>query len=142
MDQGRAQPFVVGDAGVVQGEREASLGRCVEFGMRPVAGMDPHHVSDRRELPGVRIGPAQHLAPEGGQSFGVLRMQARMAERMLGLGVGEAAMVPRVGESEHRGSTTGGLVDTDVLTGRRGHGKNVIADRRLGPDTCGSSARD
>ena len=110
--------------------------------MRPVAGMDPHHVSDRRELPGVRIGPAQHLAPVGGQPFGVLRMQARMAERMLGLGVGEAALVPRVGESEHRGGTTGGLVDTDLLTGRRGHGKNAIADRPLGPDACGSSAGD
>jgi hypothetical protein len=51
-------------------------------------------VSDRRELPGVGIGPAQHLAPVGGQPFGVLRMQTRMAERMLGLGVGEAALVP------------------------------------------------
>jgi hypothetical protein len=110
--------------------------------MRPVAGMDPHHVSDRRELPGVRIGPAQHLAPVGGQPFGVLRMQARMAERMLGLGVGEAALVPRVSESEHRGCTTGGLVDTDLLTGRRSHGKNAIADRPLGPDACGSSAGD
>jgi hypothetical protein len=70
-------------------------------------------------------------------------MQARMAERMLGLGVGEAALVPRVGESEHRGGTTGGLVDTDLLTGRRGHANNAIADRPLGPDAmCGSSAGD
>ena len=87
-------------------------------------------MSDRRELPGVRIGPAQHLAPVGGQPFGVLRMQARVAERMLGLGVGEAALVPRVGESEHRGCTAGGLVDTDLLTGRHRHAKNAIADRR------------
>ena len=94
--------------------------------MRPVAGMDPHHVSDRRELPRVRIGPAQHLAPVGGQPFGVLRMQARMAERMLGLRVGEAAPVPRVGESEHRGGTTGGLIHTDLLTGRRSHAENAI----------------
>jgi hypothetical protein len=65
-----------------------------------------------------------------------------MAERMLGLGVGEAALVPRVGESEHRGGTAGGLVDIDLLTDRRGHGKNVIADRPLGPDACGSSAGD
>jgi hypothetical protein len=97
--------------------------------MRPVAGMHPHHVSGRRELPGVRIGPAQHLAPVGSEPFGVLRMQARMAERMLGLGVGEAAMVPRVGESEHHRGTAGGLLDTELLTGRRGHGKNAIADR-------------
>ena len=67
-------------------------------------------------------------------------MQARMAERMLGLGVGEAALVPRVGEREHRGGTTGGLVDTDLLTVRRGHGNNAIADRSFGPDECGSSA--
>jgi hypothetical protein len=65
-----------------------------------------------------------------------------MAERMLGLGVGEAALVPCVGESEHRGGTTGGLVDTDLLTGRRGHVKNAIADGPLGPDACGSSAGD
>src|SRR4051812_41140159 len=97
--------------------------------MRPVAGMHPHHVSDRRELPRVLVGPAQHLAPVGGQSFGVLRMQTRMTERMLGLGVGEAALVPRVGESEHRGGAAGGLVDT--LTGRHGHRKNAIA-RELG----------
>jgi hypothetical protein len=38
--------------------------------------------------------------------------------------------VPRVGESEHRGGTAGGLVETDLLTGRRGHGTNAIADRR------------
>jgi hypothetical protein len=69
-------------------------------------------------------------------------MQARMAERMLGLGVGEAALVPRVGESEHRGGTTGGLVDTDLLTGRGRHGKTAIADRPLGPDAGGSSAGD
>jgi hypothetical protein len=69
-------------------------------------------------------------------------MQARMTERMLGLGIGEAALVPRMGESEHRGGTTGGLVDTDLLTGWRGHGKNAIADRPLGPDACGSSAGD
>jgi hypothetical protein len=50
--------------------------------------------------------------------------------------------MPRVGESKHRGGPTGGLVDTDLLTGRRGHGKNGIADRRLGPDACGSSAGD
>jgi hypothetical protein len=37
--------------------------------------------------------------------------------------------VPRVGESEHRGGTAGGLVNADLLTGRRGHGKNAIADR-------------
>jgi hypothetical protein len=69
-------------------------------------------------------------------------MQARMAERMLGLGVGEAALVPRVSESEHRRGTTGGLVDTDLLTGPRGHGTNAIADCPLGPDACGSSASD
>jgi hypothetical protein len=50
--------------------------------------------------------------------------------------------VPRVGEREHRGGTAGGLVDADVLTGRRGHAKNTIADRPLGPDACGSSAGD
>src|SRR4051794_28552692 len=102
--------------------------------MRPVAGMDPHHVSDRRQLPGVRIGPAQHLAPVGGEPLGVLRMQARMAERMLGLGVGEAAPVPRMSQSEHRGGTTGGLVDTDLIIGRRGHRRYAIADRPFGPD--------
>jgi hypothetical protein len=69
-------------------------------------------------------------------------MQARMAERMLGLGVGEAALVPRVGESEHRGGTTGGHVETDLLTDRRRHGKNAIAVRPLGPDACASSAGD
>jgi hypothetical protein len=35
--------------------------------------------------------------------------------------------VPRVGESEHRSGTTRGLVDTDLLTGRRSHGKNATA---------------
>jgi hypothetical protein len=50
-------------------------------------------------------------------------MQARMAERMLGLRVGEAALVQRVSEREDRGRTTGGLVDTDLLIGRRSHGK-------------------
>jgi hypothetical protein len=50
--------------------------------------------------------------------------------------------VPHVRESEHRGGTTGGLVDADLLTGRRGHGKNAIADRPLSPDECGSSAGD
>jgi hypothetical protein len=69
-------------------------------------------------------------------------MQARMAERMLGLGVGEAALVPSVRESEHRGSTPGSLVDTELLTGRRGHEKKAIADRTLGPDACGPSADD
>jgi hypothetical protein len=61
-------------------------------------------------------------------------MQARMAEGMLGLGVGEAALVPRVGEREHRGRTTGGSVNTDLPNGRCGHGQNAIADRPLGPD--------
>jgi hypothetical protein len=42
--------------------------------------------------------------------------------------------MPRAGEREHRGRTTGGLVDTALLTKRRGHGKNAIADRPLGPD--------
>ena len=110
--------------------------------MRPVAGMHAHHVSDRRELPGVRVGPAQHLAPVGGQPFGVLRMQARMAERMLGLGIGEAALVPRVGESEHRWGATGGLVDTDLLTGRRGHENNTIADVSSPARSAGSPRRD
>ena len=49
-----------------------------------------------------------------------------MAERMLGFGVGEAAPVPRVGESKHRGGTAGGLVDADLIPVGAGHGTTLV----------------
>ena len=65
---------------------------------------------------------AEHLRPVQGEALDVLRVLARVGERVVQLGVGEAARVVGGGEREERGLATGELVESGPHPASLAHG--------------------
>ncbi len=125
-----AEPRVIGPAGVVGGEHEAVREPPAEVAHVTVAGVHQHQ---RRlvaaPLGGVPRRPAHHLGQIGGEPLGVPRILARMRERMVQLGVGQAAFMQRGGEWQERALSARELVQRR----RRLHRPSIARPRQPAP---------
>ncbi len=107
---------VVRQLRVVGRGHEARHEPPAEVGHVAVAAVQPHHRRLVAVLLGERRRPAEHLGPVRRQPLHVLRMLVRVRERVVELGIREAAGVVGLGQGEERRRTPGELEQ------RRSHG--------------------
>jgi AcrR family transcriptional regulator len=111
-----AEPRLIGPAGVVGGEQEAVRESPAEVAHVAVTRVHQHQAGlVATALGGVPRRPAHYLGQVGGEPLDVLRMLARMRERVVQLRVGQAAFMQRGCERRER------LLPARELVKRRSH---------------------
>jgi hypothetical protein len=121
--QCRPERRIAGEASVISGCEEAVCEAVAEVGYVTVARVQFEEGRLLTARPGIRRRAAGHLRPVSRQPLDVVRVLARMRERVVELGVGRAALVMCPGEAQERGVTPGVLM-------QRGPRDFSIAGRR------------
>jgi AcrR family transcriptional regulator len=115
-----AEPRGVGPADIVGGEHEAVGEPPAEVAHVTVARVQYHQAGlVAAPLGGVPRRSAHHLGQVGGEPLDVLRILARMRERVVQLRVGQAAFMQRGGKRQERARAARELVQ------RRSHGPSI-----------------
>ena len=111
----RAEPIVLRQIYVDQGLREAALSSIVHLLMLAVAGVHPHHVTLICDPVGVGRRPAQRFRPIGGESLGVLWVQAGVGEGVTDDRILQTPLVPGAGKLEEGSLPARRLVDRGLI---------------------------